>query len=503
MGESMKRLISNLIVVGFAVLLLAPGRAAAQHKGGFGGYRPGPAVPGGSSTHRSGFTPYHPSAMPAATYHTPQPQYAMPSNHAPAYTGSTVTVSTSSQNFGPVRAGPSGSAGTTVSLKQLSLNGTSASLASRPATAGTTVSLQRRPTELGVSTTAGTKLSTALGKLQGARPTELSNLPRPQQNGLNRIQTMLNNGTLRIPGNALALIGDPTGAITTYLNTPAGSSLPPAAQDLLGDIASGQPLSPLQIAVAVSMVDSGGLPPDVSAAVAQGVVDNVVNNNSGQVANNNSGQAGNNTQGQSGNNSTASGIVGTIAQVLQNLASGGGSSGSGSPGGSVASGSDAGSVAGSDVGSVMAAAPVGAAGVVDVPIVQDSSITQPVTSSVTGGQAVRQFRRYLQVKNDSNAKLKVYVQYSAHMDDGSFQWFPTRPGGDQAVGFTLAPGATAAVDHDGWRVKADRVRIWAVAADGTAVTDYRDQDLWLVAEQNGERAYYAPDLEVFTFTFGR
>lgn len=405
----------------------------------------------------------------------PSLQYTTPSYHTPVYTGNTVTIPMSSHNYVPAYTSATGSVGTTVTLKRPASNTTSVSLASRPSSsAGATVSLGRRPNQPLGAEGAAKKVPTGVGTLTGSRQTALTS-----------VQKMLNRGTLRLTGDDRSLTVQQVADLASFLNSPQSNYLTQTERGVLTKILNGQPLTQAELGIALNTIGENGMNQFAAAAIVQGALDNIGASNP-NVPGNNPGSKG--------------GILGAIAKALQALPNSG--SGGGSSGGAGDSGSGG--------GPALADAGSSDAGAVGAPVVDNSSVAQPGTpaaasgdGSPAGDSAVRQFRRYLQVKNDSAAKLTVYVQYSAQMNDSTFQWFPTRPGGDQAVGFTLAPGSTIDVDHDGWRVKADRVRIWAVADDGTEVTDYRDQDLWLVAEQHGDRAYYAPDPEAFTFTFGR
>jgi hypothetical protein len=114
---------------------------------------------------------------------------------------------------------------------------------------------------------------------------------------------------------------------------------------------------------------------------------------------------------------------------------------------------------------------------------------------------VQQLRRLLQVKNSTGEKVRLWVQYRTLNSDGSWSWYPSAPGGDDAVAFELEPGEETYLNDDDWTLKAARVRIWAESDSGNEWLDYKDDDLWLVEEQpDGYRYYYADDMETFTFT---
>ncbi len=126
--------------------------------------------------------------------------------------------------------------------------------------------------------------------------------------------------------------------------------------------------------------------------------------------------------------------------------------------------------------------------------------TPPVRPEAANG--LRHDRRFLRVKNETSQKLTVYVQYETMTDKGSWSWFPDTPDKKRAVIFPLTAGAQAEVDDDSFPINARRVRIWAAAADGTKLQDYRNQDLWLVADTEGfGRTYVAPQGETYLYVF--
>jgi hypothetical protein len=131
----------------------------------------------------------------------------------------------------------------------------------------------------------------------------------------------------------------------------------------------------------------------------------------------------------------------------------------------------------------------------------------PAVQGDSGGDLAQgkvQGRCYLCVKNDTEEKLTVYVQYRTLTDKDEWQWFPADPGkSDEAVAYELDPGEEAGLRHEGWSVNASRVRIWAVAVEsGSEWLDNKDEDLWLVPDGGGgERYYLAPRMESYTVTF--
>jgi hypothetical protein len=109
--------------------------------------------------------------------------------------------------------------------------------------------------------------------------------------------------------------------------------------------------------------------------------------------------------------------------------------------------------------------------------------------------------RFLEVANDTNETMTVYLQYRSARN-GSFAWAPADPrGSKQAVSFKLEPGQRTQISHDGELVRASKVRIWADGANGGRWNQYQSSDLWLVPETNdaGQHVYQAADMETKSF----
>jgi hypothetical protein len=113
-------------------------------------------------------------------------------------------------------------------------------------------------------------------------------------------------------------------------------------------------------------------------------------------------------------------------------------------------------------------------------------------------EVVKQTRRYLRVKNDTEKTLTVYLQYRALTEEG-WEWCPAPPGDAAKVAvFKVPAGQTVHLIHDNFRVNASRVRIWTAEQ-----TQYKDQDLWLVPEvdEEGNHCYVADEMETYTVAF--
>jgi hypothetical protein len=111
--------------------------------------------------------------------------------------------------------------------------------------------------------------------------------------------------------------------------------------------------------------------------------------------------------------------------------------------------------------------------------------------------------RYLRIKNNTDQKITVYLQYRTLTDKNRYRWYPEDPQtATKALAFELAPGVETNLYHDNWQIYACRVRLWAVAADGSEWLDYKGKDLWLIEDDgNGNRGYQADQIETYTFTF--
>jgi hypothetical protein len=254
--------------------------------------------------------------------------------------------------------------------------------------------------------------------------------------------------------------------VLNALNTAPPGQFTGAEREALQRLANNQPLTQNQMAVALNVLGRSGMSPALRSAITHGIMDNM------------------------------STLPGGNPNVMPNGLL---------PGG----------------GGVVVVNPVPVPG----PVVVQPTIVDPVITTTggtivttTGGtesqggtvesieqqtsaRAVRQDRRYVRVKNDTGERLTVYLRYHTFTKEGSWKWFPENQ--DEAVVFELDAGQEADLSHGDWPISANRIRIWGTTASGHDMTEYRDQDLWLVEETNGERCYFASDAETFTFAFGR
>jgi hypothetical protein len=88
--------------------------------------------------------------------------------------------------------------------------------------------------------------------------------------------------------------------------------------------------------------------------------------------------------------------------------------------------------------------------------------TRPVVSAAPAAtsaeeavpEPVWQNCRYLRIKNDTDQKITVYLQYRTWTTKQRFIWYPALPAGDKALVFEIEPGAETDLDHDGWQIPA-------------------------------------------------
>jgi hypothetical protein len=121
-------------------------------------------------------------------------------------------------------------------------------------------------------------------------------------------------------------------------------------------------------------------------------------------------------------------------------------------------------------------------------------------------EAIEQVERYLYLKNTTGRNLTLYLQYRTKTEKGDWQWYPADPReSEEPLRFELKPGQETFLEDDGWTIRASRVRMWASADGGNSWNEYKDADLWLVPEVNGDgyHRYDAPQVEVYPVTVGR
>ena len=87
-------------------------------------------------------------------------------------------------------------------------------------------------------------------------------------------------------------------------------------------------------------------------------------------------------------------------------------------------------------------------------------------------------RRYLKIANNSSQRITVYLKYRTQTTEDEWEWFPAAPEEDNWLTYTFEPGEASYVAHDGFRVNAERVRIWAVNENKSGAWEqYKEADL--------------------------
>ncbi len=111
--------------------------------------------------------------------------------------------------------------------------------------------------------------------------------------------------------------------------------------------------------------------------------------------------------------------------------------------------------------------------------------------------ATEQTRRFLRIKNNTGAKITVSLRYQTLNQDNEWVW------NDKVLSYDFDAGETSLISDANWKINAVRARVWGVMEDGTMLAEYKDNDLWLVPEQddNGNHFYLAPQMETHTLTF--
>lgn len=104
-------------------------------------------------------------------------------------------------------------------------------------------------------------------------------------------------------------------------------------------------------------------------------------------------------------------------------------------------------------------------------------------------------RRVLKVENNTGETLTLYLQYCTLTDQNEWVWLPADPA-KPLIFRNLAPGRRVFLKHNGWRINASQVRLWAVSASGRQWLSFKDENLVLVPEP-----YQAPDMETFVYPF--
>jgi len=102
-------------------------------------------------------------------------------------------------------------------------------------------------------------------------------------------------------------------------------------------------------------------------------------------------------------------------------------------------------------------------------------------------------RRRLNIKNKTGGPLEVQVQYR-----GKSGWKPAKGAKKETLTYTVADGAEALIGRNGKSIRADNVRVWARAVNGSGTwSEHKAADLALVPEGS----YESKKVQTFVYTF--
>jgi hypothetical protein len=137
-------------------------------------------------------------------------------------------------------------------------------------------------------------------------------------------------------------------------------------------------------------------------------------------------------------------------------------------------------------------------GLVDIGGDQNADAVELAASGLAQAADVLQQTRYLRVANDTDKPVTIFVQYQALNDQGDWVWSGEA---DDALQFQLQPGAVTDLDDNGWRINTASAHIWVKSDNGDEWNTFKDQELWLVPEQdeNGNHVYQDQGIQIFDY----
>ena len=129
---------------------------------------------------------------------------------------------------------------------------------------------------------------------------------------------------------------------------------------------------------------------------------------------------------------------------------------------------------------------------------QNADALELAASGLAQAADVLQQTRYLRVANDTDKPVTIFVQYQALNDQGDWVWSGD---GDDALQFRLEPGEVTDLDDNGWRINAASAHIWVKSENGDEWNTFKNQELWLVPEQdeNGNHMYQDQGIQIFDY----
>lgn len=105
-------------------------------------------------------------------------------------------------------------------------------------------------------------------------------------------------------------------------------------------------------------------------------------------------------------------------------------------------------------------------------------------------------RKVVRIRNNTSETIKVSLKYRTKTDKDRFQWYPDGPGEETWATWTFAPGEESFLEHEGFKINADRLRLVAFNEDKSHAWDqFRDQD-YVICEEG----YDAFVMSVFVIT---
>jgi hypothetical protein len=121
-----------------------------------------------------------------------------------------------------------------------------------------------------------------------------------------------------------------------------------------------------------------------------------------------------------------------------------------------------------------------------------------------GPEEALQTERYLQIHNATDKPVKVFLRYRTADTSPRGVWLPGDPETSKPFVFEVAPGQASYLEDNGRRITASRIRFWVESASGTW-DEFKDKDLWLVPETDGQgrHVYRSREIETFPLRLAR
>lgn len=86
----------------------------------------------------------------------------------------------------------------------------------------------------------------------------------------------------------------------------------------------------------------------------------------------------------------------------------------------------------------------------------------------------------LKITNNTGERIRIYLQYEYESEKGEWVWWPAQ----NWHTYDFAVGETSALLDNKWKIKARRIRVWAVGQQtGRNYTAHRTNEWWVVGQQ--------------------